>query len=128
MGEIGSFGTVTFEVSEEYIRTFKTLSQHKRARYSVINVANHEQLLQYEGKELQTVSFNIQLHHRFCDPAEEIKALREMVERHAAHTLIIGGFFIGEFVLEEMGSEWTRVANNGIIMMAEGRLSLKEYK
>ena len=125
---IGTFGDIVFEVSDEKIRTFQYLRQQKRARYSVLNVANYEQLLQYDGKELQQVSFSIQFHHRFCDPQEEIEKLRTMVDNHEAYTLIVGGFLVGEFVLEEMSSEWERVAKNGVIMMAEGHLYLKEYK
>lgn len=128
MGSLGSFGPIVFEVSEIKIRTFNDMSQRKRGRYSVINVANHEQLLQYEGKELQTVSFTIQLHHRFCNPMEEIERLRGMVDDHKAYSLIVGGFMIGEFVLEEMGADWKTVADNGVIMMATGSLSLKEFK
>lgn len=125
--ELGSFGDIVFEVSDSRVRTFKDLQQQKRGRYSVINVANHEQLLQYEGKALQEVSFTIQLHHRFCDPMAEIDLLRMMVEEHQAYSLIVGGFMVGEFVLEEMGSNWETVAKNGVITMAEGQLKLKEY-
>jgi len=125
---IGSFGDVVFEVSDELVRTFNGLRQTKRGRYSVLNVANHEQLLQYDGKELQPVSFNIQLHHRFCDPMAEIDKLRAMVDAHEAYSLIVGEFFVGVFVLEEMSSDWKTVAKNGVIMMADAHLQLKEYK
>lgn len=128
MAELGSFGDIVFEVGDEQLRTFFYMSQRKRGRYSTLNVANHEQLLQYDGRELQEVNFSMQFHHRFCDPQAEIEALRQMVDDHEAHLLIVGGYLIGEFVLEEMSSDWDTVANNGVIMMATGRLQLREYR
>lgn len=74
------------------------------------------------------MSFSIQLHHRFCNPMEEIERLQAMVDDHKAYSLIVGGFMLGEFVLEEMGADWKTVADNGVIMMATGTLNLKEYK
>ena len=127
MSGIGAYGDIVFEVSEYWIQTFDRLRQTKRGRYSTLNVANHEQLLQYDGRELQTLSFTVRLHHRFCDPQDQLRQLIKMVDWHMAYPLIIGGWPIGEFVLEEVGSDWKRVADNGVLMYAEGDLYLREY-
>ncbi len=127
MSGIGAWGSIVFEVSQEQILTFDRLRQTKRGRYSTLNVANYEQLLQYDGRELQTVSFTVRLHHRFCDPQAELRKLVALVDGHSAYPLIVGGWAIGEFVLEELGSDWKRVADNGVLMYAEGDLYLREY-
>ncbi len=128
MSELGAFGDIVFEVNDQRILTFAAMRQEKRGRYSTLNVANYEQLLQYDGMELATVSFEIQLHHRFCDPMAEYRKFFAMVDGHKAHILQVGGWFLGEFVLESVGGDWKAVADNGVIMSAYGDLCLREYK
>ncbi len=128
MAKLGSFGDVVFEASEHAIRTFTELIQNKSTRYSTINVANGEQLLQYEGEELQTANFSISLHHRFSDPTAELTMLGKMVDDHKAHLLVVGEYKLGEFVLQNIRVVMKRVADNGVIMFAEVSLDLKEYK
>lgn len=128
MKGLGAFGPIIFEVSDSRILTFKDMRKNKRARFSVINVANGEQRLQYDGKQLSEVTFTLPLHHRFCSPAKELEKLSKMVDEHAAHVLIVGGRVVGEFVLEGLGENWKTVAPNGLIMSAEGEVTLKEYK
>ncbi|MDR3089861.1 MAG: phage tail protein [Desulfobulbaceae bacterium] len=128
MNRLGAFGPIVFEVSEERILTFDHMRAGRRGRYSTLNVADHEQLLHYEGKELSRLDFSIQLHHRFCDPMAEIDRMYEMVEAHEAYPMIVGGRVLGEFVLEEVGDNWRRVADNGVLMMVECDLRLWEYK
>ncbi len=127
MAEIGAYGDVVFEVNWDTVRTFEQLRQKKSGRYATLNVANHEQLLQYEGKELQDVSFTIHLHHRFTDPQKEIEKMIEMVDGHEAHALVVGGWYLGKFVLKDVSSTLKRVADNGVIMSALSTLTLKEY-
>lgn len=128
MSKLGGLGDVVFEVTDANIITFKSLQQNKRGRYSTLNVANYEQLLQYQGKELRRVSFKMPFHHRFCNPMEEIQTLHTMVDEHKAHPLIVGGWVLGEFVVEEIDDSWNVVADNGVVMSAEINVGLREYK
>jgi phage protein U len=126
--QIGAYGPICFETSMAHIRTFEELREENRARYATHDVLNLEQKLQFLGLELIKVGLTMKFHQAFCVPQDELTRLRQVVRDHKAHTLMIGGLNLGEFVLEELTGTWTRVANDGVLLFASADVRLKEYR
>lgn len=122
----GSFGKVVFEVSEKAIRTFTDLNRSTRAVFATHEVINGPPRLQHTGRELSEVGFKIRFHHRFCDPVQEIKDLRTILETGDSRPLVIGSDVWGHFVLEDLAESYLEVAGNGVVMIADVDLRLKE--
>lgn len=127
MGSIGAYGPVAFETSASFIRNFEQLREERRARYATHDVLNLEQLLQFLGIDLANIELSMSFHHAFCVPQEELDALRAVLEEHKAHVLVVGGFNLGEFVLEDLNNVWTHVSALGQLLHATVTVRLKEY-
>lgn len=126
--QIGSLGPVVFQTSQSYVRNFQELEERRRARYATHDVLNLEQKLQFLGLDLAEVSLQMHFHHRFCRPRQELETLAGLLAGHAAHSLVIGGRPLGEFVVEEIGSVWRHLSARGELLFARVDVRLKEYR
>lgn len=127
MARVGGFGPVVFEVSDQRILTWSSLSRTKRAKFGTHNVMNSKQRLEFQGVDLQDVSMTIRLNSEFTHPEAEIKKMLDMVEEGKAHTLLLGSKVIGKFVLQRMRETRKYTDGAGNILTAEISLKLKEY-
>jgi hypothetical protein len=128
MPKPGKFGPVAFETSSKIIRTFEVLNETRRARFAVHDVLDLNQLLQFVGIDLTEIDFTMRFHQAFCVPADELERLRDVVKGHEVHILMVGGFNLGEYVLEETKNVWKHVSGQGQVLEATADVRLKEYK
>ena len=125
---IGAFGPVVFQTSMKFIRTFQRLREERRAIYATHDVLSMEQKLQFLSLELARVDLDMEFHHVFCVPQDELYRLRDVLESHAAHPVVIGGTNLGWFVLEAIRATWEKVSNKGYLLLAGAECSLLEYR
>lgn len=127
---IGTLGSVIFEVSEEFIKTFRDLSFSRQANYTEHAIINSKGLLEFTGLKANTCSLKIVLDASFgLNPAEELDILRKMLIEHEAVAFVIGGEVqgLGLWVIESMNETLDLIMNTGEIFRASVNLSLKEY-
>lgn len=125
---IGILGSVIFEVSTDYIKTFDNFSRESQARYAKHDVLGIKPVKQYIGPELDKIKFKMQLSLTFgTNPLQEISTLRDYMGKGEVVTLIIGNTNLGNFTIQNINEDWTVVDKKGNLISAQMEIELEEY-
>lgn len=88
---IGSYGKITFKVTEKEIKIFNDFTISRKARYVAHERINNKPLLQFMGLEADSISFNMQLIEGVTgNIVGDLKALKNMFTKAEAHPLFLG--------------------------------------
>lgn len=125
---IGSYGTVAFQVARENTVTPEKFSISRPARFAEHAILHAKPKGQSLGIGLRDISLTIKLVHPFCKvPAKRIEELETIQESEEAYPLILGGRNYGNYVLLNLDVTVTKFGYGGAIQAAEVQLKLKEY-
>lgn len=125
---IGSYGTITFKVTEKEIKIFNDFSISRKARYVAHERINNKPLLQFMGLDADSISFNMQLVQGLNgDVSDDLKTLQDMFKKAEVHPLFLGQKKLGSFVIESMNEVYSMMNNFGNLEIVNVSLSLKEY-
>ena len=124
---VGSFGSVAFEVSMETIRTWEACSRERTVQFAEHAVVDGKARLQWMGYALETGRLDVLLKHPWCDPYAEVQRFRGLQDAGAPHALILGGEYWGRFVLESLSETRLRTDGQGRPLVVRVNLSLKEH-
>lgn len=125
---LGSYGKITFKVTEKEIKIFNDFSISRKARYVAHERINNKPLLQFMGLDADTISFNMQLVQGLTgDVSDDLKSLQDMFKKAEVHPLFLGQKKLGSFVIESMNEAYKIVDNLGNLEVVNVSLSLKEY-
>ena len=125
---IGSYGKITFKVTEKEIKIFNDFSISRKARYIAHERINNKPLLQFMGLDADNISFNMQLVQGLTgDVSDDLKSLQDMFKKAEVHPLFLGQKKLGSFVIESMNEAYKIVDNLGNLEVVNVSLSLKEY-
>lgn len=130
MAQIGSFGDLTFKVSDRLVRTFDGMSWDFSAKYATHDRHIKADLLEYMGPNIETISFSMVLSVFLgVTPLKQIKKLRNMIRKGYARRLVIGGKVYGSYkwVMESGSVEMQRFDKKGNLWAAKIKITLKEY-
>jgi phage protein U len=124
---IGTFGDIVFKVSADTVRTFTQLTRSGNARYQQHDVIGQKPVLEFIGPDLDAITLPVKLDVSYgMNPQTEINAMREAMSTGARSAFIVGGKFLGDFVIESVSDTWETVSNRGNLIKANVSLSLKE--
>lgn len=124
---IGTLGSIVFKVSADTVRTFTNLTRAGTARYQQHDVIGKKPVLEFIGPDLDTIALPVRLDISYgLDPQSEINAMREAMNNGTRSAFIVGGKFLGDFVIESVSDTWETVSNRGNLIKASVSLSLKE--
>ena len=127
MGVIGTFGTLPFACSSAFVLTFSGLSRELSVRWAQHDVIGGKPVLEYIGPDLASISMSIRFDSTLgLAPLLGLKKLQGMLEDGTARALIIGGEYLGRFVLERIREERRHHTGLGVCQVAEAKISLKE--
>lgn len=125
---LGSYGKITFKVTEKEIKIFNDFSISRKARYVAHERINNKPLLQFMGLDADSISFNMQLVQGLTgDVSDDLKSLQDMFKKAEVHPLFLGQKKLGSFVIESMNEAYKIVDNLGNLEVVNVSLSLKEY-
>lgn len=130
MAQIGSFGDLTFKVSDKFVHTFDGMNWNFSAKYATHDRHIKSDLLEYMGPEIETISFSMVLSVFLgVTPLKQIKKMREMIKKGYARRLVIGGKVYGSYkwVMESGSVEMQRFDKKGNLWAAKIKVTLKEY-
>ena len=130
MAQIGSFGDLTFKVSDKFVHTFDGMNWNFSAKYATHDRHIKADLLEYMGPEIETISFSMVLSVFLgVTPLKQIKKMREMIKKGYARRLVIGGKVYGSYkwVMESGSVEMQRFDKKGNLWAAKIKVTLKEY-
>lgn len=125
---IGSFGNTAFVASSQQVRTFRGRSRSKEARFAQHDLILKKPVLEFIGPGLITESFVMRLDAGMgVNPSDEIDRLTQVLDQGEAQPMVIGGNFLGRYVIESMRETHKVYDNRGGLILADVTLNLKEY-
>lgn len=130
MAKIGTFGNLTFSVSDKTVRTFESMNWDFSAKYTTHDRHIQPDLLEYMGPEIESISFSAVFSIFLgTNPYKEIKKLRQMVRDGRAERLVLGGKVYGSYkwVMQKGTAELKRFDGKGNLWAAKVKITLKEY-
>ena len=126
---VGSFGKVVFQVSEETLSLVRDVRRKTSARVEEHYVTGAKPRLEFIAPGLDETNFKVFWLYAFgVDPVAEIRALRMLCLNGAVQRLVLGGENFGRYLLTEVSESWLRSGPNGAPIAAEVSLTLKEYR
>ncbi len=130
MARIGSFGDLVFSVSDKTIKTFDNMKWDFSAKYATHDRHIMADLLEYQGPEIETLSFEIEFSIFLgVNPIKEIKRLRDMVRNGYVGRLVIGNKIYGNYkwVIQKGTISLQYFDGKGKLLSAKADIILKEY-
>lgn len=129
--QVGSFGEVIFEVSQEKVLTVDNFSRQSKARYAEHKVIGRPAILEFLGRELETIKFTALFSKSLgiTDLLQEVHKLREMLWNGEANFFVINSHLYTEnkMVIESLGEEVKHFSGSGEHILSEIDVVLKEY-
>ena len=132
MGQLGSFGTVVFEVGADgvapKVRTWNQFKRKGEARFARHEVLQGKPKSEFQGAGLEEIDLQVRLDvaHGLI-PIDEINVLREIRDEGEEQLLIVAGNPLGKFVLSSIDEEWLVADNVGNLLKANLSLKLTEF-
>lgn len=126
---VGSFGGISFYVSEDTVRTLQDLSWSVSARYSTHQRHNNKDLPEKTGTELQTATFSMMLSaYLGVNPTTLFKKLVRIVESGKVCSLVLGSQRIGKrWVAKSAQMTAEQYGRRGVVTIATVKVTLQEY-
>lgn len=127
---IGSFGELVFEVSRERVFTYDEYNRESKARYAKHELINQAAVVEYLGRELEEITFNMIFNIRLgVNPAEEAQRARELCHDGIADYLILGNEVIGDnlWTIESISESAEFWDGEGHIIASKIKVKMLEY-
>lgn len=127
---IGAFGEVNFLVSDTKIRTFDDFVRSCSGRWADHEILGRKPLSQFIGPGLDTISFSMHFSYAYgLDVGYEIDRLVKIERSGKPYVLTIGnkGYGTYKWVITSLDIEHKHVDSRGNVLVADVRVSLKEY-
>lgn len=116
-------GNYTFEG----LKSPGSLSDNRGVRYGRIALVNGKDALQFTGEELAEIRLSLLLSIDFCDPVEEIEALRKSMTSAEVLPFIMGdGTVVGKYVITTVDVTPQRYSPTGELEAASISVDLVE--
>ena len=122
-------GDVTFEVTDETYRTISNLARSLKANYSTHKLINTTGIIEFNGTDPETISFEILFSAWFGEnPETWRKKLETMLRKGKAVTFVLGTWPIGtQWVLESAQFDTGLFYKDGTPAEYKATIGLKEY-
>ena len=117
-------GNIQFDIMP-YVSNMDETSSSNYVEHAVIE---GKPKLQYMGENLDEINFSVKFHFSYCNPAQEIKKLKDSKTKAEAMPLIYGnGERAGEFVITEIRKTAEQNDAFGNIISINADVRLKEF-
>lgn len=130
MALIGCWGDITFAVSRKEVKTFTGLKWDSGAKYSTHDRHLKEPLLEYTGREVESMSFSM-FFSAFLgvNPISEVAKLLQAMRRGEVHPLIIGpkAYGTNKWVITKVSTSLDRYDNRGNLLVSKVSVTMKSY-
>ena len=127
---IGSYGSVTFKVSADTVKTFQDLARSEKGRWAKTDRVLLKPISQFLGPDLGTVTFVMKFNAQLgVNPRKETDKLIKMARNGYVGALILGGKRVGvaKWAMQGVDVNFKTIDNRGNVIIAEATVSLEEY-
>ena len=127
-GVVGSLGHLPFICSHDFVLTPNKLSRDHAARWAKHEIIGKKPVLEYIGPDLSTASLTICFDMSLgAPPAILLLRLKKMLENKKYKTLIIGGEYLGKWVMKSVSEDRKFHNGLGVCIKAEATIELEEW-
>lgn len=124
---VGSFGTVTFQVSSKVLETFKSLKQTSTANYQGHKVHGKRTVQEFVGHDADKLTMEITLSAFWgVNPKKELVKLEKLKNKKEACTLALGTDVYGKWLLQSISREFQYVYKDGKLLQCKVSLTMIE--
>lgn len=130
MALIGCWGDITFAVSRKEVKTFTGLKWDSGVKYSTHDRHLKEPLLEYTGREVESMSFSMFFSVFLgVNPISEVAKLLQAMRQGEVHPLIIGpkAYGTNKWVITKVSTSLDRYDNRGNLLVAKASVTMKSY-
>lgn len=131
MAQVGCLGSrIIFETSDQRILTFTGFTQKISGRWSKHSIIGGKPLSEFNGPELRSVSFKVDLNALHgVPPRTTAEAIEEAVEKGLVYPLIIGSRRVGNYrwKISSMSENWDVIYSRGEVAKISLSITLEEY-
>lgn len=128
MAFIGTLGQLPFVCSSKKVLTFNNLKRTNSVRWARHEIIGKKPKLEFMGADLSTASLTMRFDSSLnAPPLFYLNRVKKMLDNRMYKTLIIGGDYMGKFVMEEVEEERLWHNGAGVCIAAEVRIALTEW-
>ena len=128
LGVIGTLGELPFICSQGKVLTFSGLSRDLSVRWAQHDVIGKKPVLEWIGEDLARVTLTIRFDISLgSPPMAGLMALNKMMISRKDRMLIVGGDFLGRYVIESISEERKFHTGAGVCQVAEATITLREW-
>ena len=114
---IGSFGSVTFQVSSSAVESFQNMKLTLTASYTQHKVHGKKAVPEFTGFDSDKITFDITLSAFLgINPLKELQTLRNMLTSKKAYSLALGSDVFGKWVIQSLSHDFQHVYLDGKLM------------
>jgi phage protein U len=125
---IGVLGPIVFEVSADKVLTWQEAKRTESARWATHEVYMGKPKKEFIGPGLSRIDLPVRLDSSLgVSPRDVIRQMREQMQQGNALQFTVGGQFVGDFSIENMGDAWKHMSGSGVLLVAAVDLTLEEY-
>lgn len=125
---LGALGSLPFVCAYGKVLTFNDFSVERGTKWAQHEVLYRKPVLEWTGEELIKISLSIRFDSSLnLLPTVGLNHLRKMMENHKWKTLVIGGNYMGRYVIESISEEQKFFTGAGICQVATADISLIEH-
>lgn len=125
---IGVLGDITFETSDELVRTWQGMRRTGAARWTETEVYKGKPKREFQGPGLDTITFSVRLDiNKGVIPRDELRKMRAHRDTGAVLPFTIGGSSVGDYTIDSLDEDLRHTDRNGVLVLANVSLQLKEY-
>lgn len=125
---IGTLGELPFVCSNKKVLTFSDLTRAHETRWATHEVIGKTPVLEYVGEGLAKVSLSIRFDAALgILPKDGLDRLKRMRENKQFKTLIIGGEYLGRYMIENITEERKYHNGKGVCQIATATINLVEW-
>lgn len=130
MAKIGNWGThIKFQTSDQKVLTFSNMKRKASARTSKHNLINGKPKLEFNGADLQSITFTMELNAMLGVKPKKIESrLIRQLNEGAVAPLVIGGRSIcRKAMLTGISASYDVVLKKGEILSMKIDVTMSEY-
>lgn len=129
---IGCLGQLPFFcaqiLNKNMVLTFNDLTRENAVRWARHDVLGKKPILEYVGEDLSKVSLSIRFDTSLgIPPLVGLAHLKKMLENKKYKTLIIGGEYLGKYVIESISETRKFHTGAGVCQVATATVNLIEF-
>lgn len=125
---MGALGSLPFVCAFGKVLTYNDLSRDLSVRWAQHDVIGQKPVLEYVGDDLARVSLTIRFDSNLgVPPLIGLNHLQRMLENKEVKTLVLGGEYLGRFVIESVSEDRKFHSGAGVCIIAEASVNLIEW-